>query len=146
MKISKNDNIFLEKEDFSFVCPMKTEDMKSVEEGYFCAKCEKSVHDVSIFTEDEFNSLKASNNNLCVTFKKVAVVSLALGFVACSSPRTTGKISQKEPCQAEIDKNGSSKKNRLTPFKIPDKNTTITIERSEEVNIAGGIGAPPPKK
>ena len=142
-----NNNIELNKEDFSFVCPMKTEDMSVVEEGYFCAKCEKNVHDVSTFTEKEFNVLKASNNDLCVTFKKVAVVSLALGFVACSSPHTTGKISKNTPCQSQVDKSDSVKYNRLTPFKTSDKNTTIHIERSEEVNIAGGIGATPhPKK
>jgi hypothetical protein len=146
MKTTTDTKIVLSKEDFSFVCPMKTEDMKAVEEGYFCAKCEKNVHDVSKFTEKEFDVLKASNNDLCVTFKKVAVVSLALGFVACSSPNTTGRISKDTSCQSEVDKKNAVKYNRLTPFKTPDNNTTIHIERSEEVNIAGGIGAPPPKK
>jgi len=151
MKICNNNtNIKLNKEDFSFVCPMKTEDMKAVEEGHFCEKCEKTVHDVSTFTEEEFSILKASNNNLCVTFKKVAVVSLALSFVACASPssetRTTGKISKKEPCQAEVDKSNRIETNKLTPFKTPDKNTTINIKHSARFEIGGELSPPPEKK
>jgi hypothetical protein len=134
-----NSKIELNKDDFSFVCPMKTESMSVVKEGYFCEKCEKKVHDVSTFTEEEFSILKASNNNLCVTFKKVAVVSLALSFVACSSApssHTTGKISLKEPCQAEVDKK-AIKDNRLRPFKVADKNKTIKMNHSAEIIISG---------
>ena len=110
----------------------------------------KNVHDVSTFTEEEFSILKASNNNLCVTFKRVAAVSLALTFVACASPSSepqiTGKISKKEPCQAEVNKSNRIENNKLTPFKTPDKNTTIKIKHSETFELGGGIPALPEKK
>jgi len=92
-----NDKIDLSKEDFSFVCPMKTEDMTAIEGGYFCAECDKKVHDVSNMTKCEYTTLVSKTDNICVTFKKVATVSLALSLAACTSsqkpkPVLMGKI------------------------------------------------------
>jgi len=136
MKSITDNKIELNKEDFSFVCPLKTDDMKPVNGGYFCGQCEKKVHDVSDFTTQEFRELK-KKSNVCVTFKKVAVVSLVLGLSACSTgeSRLVGKVAPKEPCNADIKPSTSN--NRLTPFKVLDKNKTIKIDRVEEVNIAG---------
>ena len=131
MKHQKSEKINLTKEDFSFVCPLKTADMKAVDDGYFCGKCEKKVHDVSNFTNEEFLELSKKSDNLCITFKKVATVSLVLGLSACSS-QTTGKISQ----------NHQEPQNRLSPFPVVDKNQTIKVDRIEEPEIAGGKMAP----
>ena len=65
----------LNKEDFSFICPLKTEDMSAVEGGYFCQKCDKKVHDVTKMNHDEFERLKSKSSNLCVTIQKVVAVS-----------------------------------------------------------------------
>ena len=128
MNHQKSEKINLTKEDFSFVCPLKTADMKAVDGGYFCGKCEKKVHDVSNFTNKEFLELSKKSENLCVTFKKVATVSLVLGLTACSS-QTTGKVSQ-------------NPQNRLSPSPVVDKNQTIKVEQIEEPEIAGGMMAP----
>jgi len=130
MKKENGKKIELTKKDFSFVCPMKTADMREVEEGYFCAKCDKNIYDVSNFTQKEFLKLKANNHDLCITFKKVAVVSLALSFVACSTPKIIEEVPQNRA------------NNRLTPFSLPDKNQTININHVEEENVAGGISIP----
>ena len=139
----KNNKVNLTEEDFSFVCPLKTVDMKSIEGGYFCGKCEKKVHDVSDYTPEAFNDLKKRSDKLCITFKKVAIVSLALSLSACS-PRTTGKIAPKEPCQTKHPST-QNQNNRLAPFKVPDRNQTVEIDHVEEINIAGGM-PPPPKE
>ena len=131
MKHQKSEKINLTKEDFSFVCPLKTADMKVINGGYFCGKCEKKVHDVSNFTNEEFLELSKKSENLCITFKKVATVSLVLGLSACSS-QTTGKVSQ----------NHQEPQNRLSPSPVVDKNQTIKVDRIEEPEIAGGMMAP----
>ena len=58
MKNNPKNNTELTKEDFSFVCPLKTEDMNAVEGGYFCQKCEKKVHDVTDMSQEDFQTLK----------------------------------------------------------------------------------------
>ena len=128
MKHQKSEKINLTKEDFSFVCPLKTADMRAVDGGYFCGKCEKKVHDVSNFSNEEFIELSKKSENLCITFKKVATVSLVLGLSACST-QTTGKIAQ-------------NPQNRLSPSPVVDKNQTIKVNRIEEPEIAGGKMAP----
>jgi len=133
----------LTKEDFSFVCPLKTEDMSAVDGGYFCAKCEKKVHDVTNMSQEDFQTLKQNSKDLCVTIKKVAAVSLVLGLSACASKPMTGKIATNSPCDSNITKGNSN--NRLAPFTVVDKNQTITIDRVEEPQIAGGY-IPEPEK
>jgi len=86
--------INLNKEDFSFICPLKTEDMSAVEGGYFCQKCDKKVHDVTKMNHDEFERLKSKSSNLCVTIQKVAAVSLVLGLSACSKTLGSGDKTQ----------------------------------------------------
>ncbi len=134
----------LSKEDFSFVCPLKTEDMNAIEGGYFCQKCDKKVHDVSNMNHDDFKTLKAKNSNLCITIKKVAAVSLVLGLSACSKPqqqeRLIGKIAPNISCDSKVDT--PPKANRLTPFRVVDKNQTIIIHEVAQPEIAGGITGP----
>jgi hypothetical protein len=138
--IMKKDTITLTKEDFSFVCPLKTEDMKSVDGGYFCQKCEKKVHDVTHMSQEDFQTLKQKSENICVTFHKVAAVSLVLGLSACTSKPLTGKIAPTSSCDSNITKNSAN--NRLAPFRVVDKNQTIIIDHVEEPQIAGGITVP----
>jgi len=140
MKNNPKNNTELTKEDFSFVCPLKTEDMNAVEGGYFCQKCEKKVHDVTDMSQEDFQTLKRKSENLCVTIHKVAAVSLVLGLSACAAPQQeqlTGKIVSNISCDANVTT--PPKENRLTPFSVVDKNQTINIDRVEEPQIAGGI-------
>ncbi len=134
----------LNRDDFSFICPLKTEDMHSVEGGYFCQKCDKKVHDVTHMNQDEFQTLKAKSTNLCVTIQKVATVSLILGLSACAKPpqeqRLTGKIASNISCDTNITK--PPKKNRLAPFSMVDKNETLIINEIAEPQLAGGISMP----
>jgi len=130
----------LTKEDFSFVCPLKTEDMDVVDGGYFCAKCEKKVHDVTNMPQDDFQTLKRNSENLCVTIKKVAAVSLVLGLSACASKPLTGKIASNSSCDTNITK--ANENNRLAPFTVVDKNQTIIIDHVAEPQLAGGIMVP----
>ena len=128
--------ITLTKKDFSFVCPLKTEDMDVVDGGYFCGKCEKKVHDVTNMNQEDFQTLKKNSENLCVTIKKVAAVSLVLGLSACASPKPlTGKIATNSPCDSNITKGNHN--NRLAPFTVVDKNKTIIIDHVEEPQLAG---------
>ena len=144
----KKHTINLTKEDFSFVCPLKTEDMNAVEGGYFCQKCDKKVHDVSNISHDEFEQLKAKSSNLCITIKKVATVSLVLGLSACTNPtqeqRLTGKIAPNTSCDSNVTK--TPKKNRLAPFTVVDKNKTLIIDEIAEPQLAGGISMPKESK
>jgi len=136
----KKTDITLTKEDFSFVCPLKTEDMNIVEGGYFCGKCDKKVHDVTNMKQEDFETLKENSTNLCVTIHKVVAVSLVLGLSACtSSEPLTGKIAPNTSCDANITR----ATNRLVPFNMADKNKTITIDHVAEPQIAGGMMIPP---
>ena len=93
MNRQENKKINLENEDFSFLCSMKVTDMRRVDGGYFCGKCEKKIYDVSNFSNEEFSALLKKSEKLCVTFKKVATIGLALGLSACGgTPTRTGKI------------------------------------------------------
>ena len=133
----KNTNLELEKKDFSFICPLKISDMEKVEGGYFCGKCEKKVHDVSSFTSQEFKELQQRSANVCISFQKVAMVSLALSLSACNASHSelVGKISVKEPCQSDIK--APATHNKLSPFKVLDKNQTIKIEQPVPVRTTG---------
>ena len=135
----KKDDVSLRKEDFSFVCPLKTEDMNIVDGGYFCGKCDKKVHDVTNMKHEDFQTLQKKNDNLCVTIHKVVAVSLVLGLSACASNEPLmGKIAPKTSCDANI----TTPSNRLAPFNPVDKNKTISIEHIAEPQIAGGMMVP----
>jgi len=128
--------ITLTKEDFSFVCPLNIEDMNVVDGGHFCDKCEKKIHDVTNMSQEDFQTLKRNSENICVSIKKVAAVSLVLGLSACSSPKPLiGKVAASSPCDSNITKNNVN--NRLTPFTVVDKNKTIIIDHIVEPQIVG---------
>ena len=129
----------LTQKDFSFICPLKTEDMDVVDGGYFCGKCEKKVHDVTNMSQEDFQTLKKNSENLCVAIKKVAAVSLVLGLSAyaenLSGEHLKGKIARNSPCDTNITKPNNN--NRLAPFTVVDKNKTIIIDHVEEPQLAG---------
>jgi len=59
-----------------------------------------------------------------------------LGLSACSSPKPlTGKIATNSPCDSNITKGNHN--NRLAPFRVVDKNQTITIDHVAEPQIVG---------
>ena len=132
-----SDKIDLNKEDFSFVCPMKQSEMTEVDGGFFCDKCEEKVHDVSDMSKSEYKTLLQSKENVCVTFKRVVATSLAFGLVACAEPKSPkpmlmGKIAPNKACQTKPIK--PAKDNKLSPYKAIDTNKTV--------EIAGGIMMP----
>ena len=124
MKKKSDELIELSEKDFSFVCPLKTVDMTAINGGYFCDSCEKKVHDVSSMTKDEYRQLLSKTENICVTFKKVATVSLALSLTACTSqkpiPELSGNVVDSYPnCNIEQNKTTI---NPLAPYKVLDIN------------------------
>ena len=84
--------VTLNEEDFSFLCPLETEDMTIVEGGYFCNECNKKVHDVSDMTINEYEKVVKKTNDICISFKKIAIASLALSVAACASPEKSKHI------------------------------------------------------
>ena len=101
--MKKDNKIALEKEDFSFVCPLKVDDMTSVDGGHFCGSCEKKVYDVTNFSKDEYKSLLNSQKDVCISFTKVATLSLALTFSACSNNKPlVGKVVPKIDIKSNI--------------------------------------------
>ena len=138
----KNKNkITLNKEDFSFICPMKQKDMTEVEGGFFCEKCEEKVHDMTHMSQGEYEKLVSTNENVCVTFKRVVATSFAFGMVAYAEPKhpkriLMGKIvAPSKVCQTQSIK--PQKKNPLAPYKVTTNKTA---------DVAGGIMAQPEKK
>jgi len=128
-----SDKIDLNKEDFSFICPIKTEHMSSVDAGYFCDKCEKKVHDVSRMTQGEYKKLITKTENICVSFKKVATVSLVLSLAACASPEK-----QERPLLGKIKvPNNTCQKDNNKTTNESDKNVTIRIEYPQRVELGG---------
>jgi len=137
MKKKNEEELNLTKEDFSFICPMKTEDMTAIDGGYFCGECDKKVHDVSHMNKSEYETLLKSKENVCVTFKRVVATSLAFGLVACAEPKSPkpvlmGKIAPNSACQTKPIK--PPKDNKLSPYKAIDTNKTV--------EIAGGMMMP----
>ena len=147
MKKKNEEELNLTKEDFSFVCPMKTEDMTAIEGGYFCGECDKKVHDVSNMTTCEYDALVRKTENVCVTFKKVATVSLALSLAACTSPQKPkpvlmGKIvAPNSTCNAKQD--NKKAKNPLAPYKVVDVNETEVGGEPVPVETLAGVPALP---
>jgi len=147
MKKKNKEELTLTKEDFSFVCPMKTEDMTTIEGGYFCGECEKKVHDVSHMTKHEYETLVSKTENVCVTFKKVATVSLALSLAACTSPQKPkpvlmGKImAPNSTCNIKQD--NKKVKNPLAPYKVVDVNESEVGGEPIPVESLAGIPALP---
>ena len=129
-----NNKIELDDGDFSFVCPLKTSNMKKVDGGHFCDKCEKKVYDVSDFTPNEFKEFQSNNSDVCISFKKVAIVSLALSLSACSSTYShkVGKMVERLPTKTDTNKTEVDKK--IKPFKSSKK---IKVDRVDVVELAG---------
>ena len=128
MKKKSNELIELSEKDFSFVCPVQTDDMTAINGGYFCDSCEKKVHDVSSMTKDEYRQLLSKSENICVTFKKVVTVSLALSLAACSTENNAKTI------DFSINKSTSNESNNsLKPYNAVDKNQTQIVELGGKV-------------
>jgi hypothetical protein len=145
--MKKKNNIALSKKDFSFVCPLSTDNMTVIEGGHFCDSCEKKVHDVSDFTQEAYAKLRETSANVCISFKTVATVSLMLSLSACAKPQeVVGKVVSKDAkvirCHipSSTDKNASSKvkNNPLKPYKPKVQN----IEVKETFTTTAGLPAP----
>jgi len=128
--------ITLNEEDFSFLCPMKTEDMTTIEGGYFCGECNKKVHDVSDMSKSEYEKLVEKTDDICISFKKIATVSLALSVAACASPEKSRKplLGKKKINSKCVTIKQEEHNNTLMPYekvvannKISDTNKTKHI-------------------
>ena len=100
-----DNKIDLTEKDFSFECPMKSEDMLEVDGGHHCDKCDKKVHDVSNMTKNEYATFLEKEKNPCVSFKKIVTVSIALSLAACADSnlkRTMGKIKVRDRNQTYL--------------------------------------------
>lgn len=91
--MKKNQKITLEKKDFSFVCPLKVEDMTDIDGGHHCDECNQKVFDVTDMSKDKYDELVRKTDNICVSFKLAAAATgLMFGLAACSSPKTQPRI------------------------------------------------------
>jgi len=141
--MKKDNKIALEKEDFSFVCPLKVDDMNSVDGGHFCGSCEKKVYDVSDFSLAQYEDLLKSQKDVCVSFTKIATISLALSLSACSSFKSEpilGKIVCSDKNSKSCDSNNKLSKdkkssNSLKPYKVKDSKTKIVTTTGEPLPI-----------
>jgi len=73
-----NNKINLTPKDFSFICPINMDELTPIEGGYHCDHCEKKVYDVSHMNKSEFQTLQEKTKDLCISFKKVTTVAVAL--------------------------------------------------------------------
>jgi len=119
-----NEKIELNEKDFEFICPVKSNDMTTVDGGYFCNDCEKKVYDVSNYTEVELTTLKSQQSNLCINFKKVVITSLILNSALCVAAGDGFSVSQQY--------------NKLAPVSQVNLNQPIFLEYKEEVELGGG--------
>jgi len=121
--------ITLDEEDFSFLCPMKTEDMTIIEGGYFCGECNKKVHDVSDMSKSEYEKLVEKTDDICISFKKIATVSLALSVAACASPEKSRKplMGKKKINSKCVISKQEEHNNTLMPYETTDTNQTKHI-------------------
>lgn len=154
--MKKKHEISLTKEDFSFVCPLKTDDMKVIDGGHFCDSCEKKVHNVNGFSTQKYYALLKNNKDLCISFKKMATVSLVLSLSACSTPKPqqiVGKIVPQKALLCEnkeiLETNTSLRKemnisNNLKPYKV--KKQDIYIDRIEIPTAGLPVEREEPKK
>ncbi len=76
---NSKEKINLTPKDFSFICPLSTDELTPIEGGYHCDSCEKKVYDVSHMTKSEFKTLQEKTKDLCISFKKVTTVAVTLG-------------------------------------------------------------------
>ena len=125
--------VTLNEEDFSFLCSMKTEDMTIVEGGYFCGECNKKVHDVSDMTINEYEKLVKKTDDICISFKKIAIASLALSVAACASPEKSKKLllGKRVIKSNHITIKLEEENNTLTPCEKLDSNKTADVNKTK---------------
>ena len=82
----------LKPEHFSFKCPLKISDLEKTEDGHFCAKCSKDIHDLTDCSIEEVRELQRRKGSICGFVRAVSVTSM-VSLAACSK---NGTASQKE--------------------------------------------------
>ena len=128
--MKKTNKLSLTKEDFSFVCPLDVDDMKAIDGGHFCDTCNKNVYDVSDFSANQYQSFIENKKDICISFKQIVTVSLALSLSACSNVKATpllGKLLVKHPIKTAVSCSTKTpkEKNTTKPFKIKKQETYI---------------------
>ena len=112
------EKINLTPKDFSFICPLSMDELTPIEGGYHCDGCEKKVYDVSHMSKSEFKTLQEKTKDLCISFKKVTTVAVALGasgwVAAADTNSTTSSITIQQ------------KSNSLFPYGVKGLATTDT--------------------
>jgi len=162
---NNKEKINLTPKDFSFICPLNMDELTPIEGGYHCDGCEKKVYDVSHMSKDEFKTLQEKTKDLCISFKKVTTVAVALGasgwlvasddnatqvpFSASNSKikqvhHTAGKVIKRIPKENTF----KLEKVKITPKNNNDTNTTNAltppIKCDIETSINGGDNIAPP--
>ena len=110
---NNKEKINLTPKDFSFICPLSMDELTPIEGGYHCDGCEKKVYDVSHMSKSEFKTLQEKTKDLCISFKKVTTVAVALGasgwVAAADTNSTTSSITIQQ------------KSNSLFPYGVKGK-------------------------
>ena len=73
----------LKPEHFSYQCPLKISDLEKTEDGHFCAKCSKDIHDLSDCSIEDIIELQRRKGSICGFVRAVSLTSM-VGLAACS--------------------------------------------------------------
>ena len=122
-----NNKINLTPKDFSFICPMNMDELTPIEGGYHCDSCEKKVYDVSHMNKSEFQTLQEKTKDLCISFKKVTTVAVALsasGWVAADDNVTQAPFTTS---------NTQTKKVYRTAGKVLPRKNTFKLEKTKVI-------------
>ena len=79
----------LKPEHFSYKCPLKISDLEETENGHFCAKCSKDIHDLTDCSLDEIRELQRRKGSICGFVRAIGVTSM-VSLAACSDEENAG--------------------------------------------------------
>jgi len=137
--MSNDKKLDLTPKDFSFICPLNMDELTPIEGGYHCDSCEKKVYDVSHMSKSEFQTLQEKTKDLCISFKKVTTVAVALSTSAwvAADDNVTQVIF--------IDENRTvNTKNVLMGFSLPpqEKEKFLKVEKIDNNNTVNTTNDP----
>jgi len=124
---NNTEKLDLTPKDFSFICPLNMDELTPVEGGYHCDNCEKKVYDVSRMAKSEFQTLQEKTKDLCISFKKVTTVAVALSassWVAADNNATQVPLIIKNSQEKKITYRHKGK-----PVPPQNKQNTFKLEK-----------------
>ena len=90
----------LKPEHFSYKCPLKISDLEETENGHFCAKCSKDIHDLTDCSLDEIRELQRRKGSICGFVRAISVTSV-VSLAACSDEENAGNKGNANPGEAQ---------------------------------------------